>query len=148
MHLESYILYADESGADFFFVSTGPRGEIQKAIQFRPMKEQGIFNLAFGDLNIDTGELDDEARSNNGDVEKILATVAKATYTFTQYNPMCWIYATGSSLSRNRICRTALDKYLVEIEENFEVFAEGPNGWQLYQKGGAYTAFLIRERKP
>lgn len=64
-----------EQLAVFEFVSIGPNGRINKLVQYTPTNYKDLYNLGFGDKNIDTGEIDDNAISNNGDSEKVLATV-------------------------------------------------------------------------
>jgi hypothetical protein len=82
MQIEKYALKAESSLTVFEFISEGPKGAIRKLIQFQETNEVGLFNLAFGDANETTGEIDDLAISNNGDSEKVLATVVAALYAF------------------------------------------------------------------
>lgn len=42
--------------------------------------ETNLYNLAFGDKNPLTGEIDDKIVTDNGDSEKVLATVVAAVY--------------------------------------------------------------------
>lgn len=44
---------------------------------------KGFYNLAFGDKNLETGEIDDTVISNNGDSEQVVATVISAVYALT-----------------------------------------------------------------
>jgi hypothetical protein len=62
-----------------------------------------LYNLAFGDKDHSTGEIDDKVISNNGDSEKVLATVVATVYAFTDKYPETWIYATGSTKARTRL---------------------------------------------
>lgn len=61
----------------FDFISSGKNGEIAKRIEFMPTHIPGYFNLAFGDVDED-GNIDDYSISDNGDRNKVLATVAFA----------------------------------------------------------------------
>ena len=87
MKLERYELKAGENLTTFEFVSEGPKGNIPKLIQFSPTNLKGLYNLAFGDKDLNSGEIDDLTISNNADSEKILATVVAAVYAFTDKNP-------------------------------------------------------------
>lgn len=147
MHLQSYDLVTGRNQRTFIFTSVGPKGHIKKSIKFQPLAQEGFFNLAFGDVHPITGELDDRVRSDNNDWEKVLATVVKAVYLFTEQNPFYWVYATGSSPSRNRLYRMAIDKYLDEANADFEILAETSSGWAPYVKGVSYTAFAAQRRK-
>ena len=76
-----YEIYKDIKIANDFriseFVSIGRFGAIPKRIAFIPTVLPEVYNLAFGDIN-DDGTIDDYSISNNGDRNKILATIAEA----------------------------------------------------------------------
>ena len=80
MNIEQYQLKSGLEFLNYEFISEGPRGLIPKRIQFTLVNRQGIYNLAFGDKDLVTGEIDDKAISNNGDSEKVLATVVGAVF--------------------------------------------------------------------
>lgn len=73
------VIASDDYTYDFF--SEGPRGRIKKGIFYLQI-EENFFNLAFGDWNKELQDLDDSSRSNNGDRDKILATVAYTALDF------------------------------------------------------------------
>jgi hypothetical protein len=56
------------------FTSTGKNGAIPKRIIFSTTELENVYNLAFGDID-ENGEIDDCRISDNGDRNKILATV-------------------------------------------------------------------------
>ena len=60
----------------FDFISTGKNGNILKRIAFTKTESDNVYNLVFGDVDND-GEINDYSVSNNGDRNKILATVVK-----------------------------------------------------------------------
>jgi hypothetical protein len=80
MHIDKYQFKADEKFIRFEFISEGPKGAIRKFIEFQRTTEPDVYNLAFGDKH--PGGIDDLAVSDNGDTEKVLATVVAAVYTF------------------------------------------------------------------
>lgn len=86
MKLDRYHLKADETLRVFEFISAGPKGAIRKIIHFQRTYTPGLYNLAFGDKHPITGEIDDLAITNNGDTDKVLATVVAALYTFLDKN--------------------------------------------------------------
>ena len=103
MILDRYEIEAGTNLTTFEFLSEGTKGQILKIIQFQPMNIDNIYNLAFGDKNLETGSIDDKIVTDNGDTEKVLATVVSAIYAFADYYPDSWIYATGSTVSRTRL---------------------------------------------
>ena len=87
MRYEKYDVDASENLSTFDFVSIGPMGLIKKRIQFQKVDDTDVYNLAFGDVNTESEDFDDTSISNNGDTEKVLATVAATVYSFTNRYP-------------------------------------------------------------
>jgi hypothetical protein len=83
MKLPRYELKAEKSLMVFEFISEGTKGQIPKLIKYNETNLKDMYNLAFGDKNPETGEIDDKVVSNNGDSEKVLATVVATVYAFS-----------------------------------------------------------------
>ena len=130
----------------FEFKSEGPNGQISKLIKFSETALKGFYNLAFGDKNIVSGDIDDKIVSNNGDSEQVLATVVSAVFAFTETYRETWVYATGSTKSRTRLYRMGISKYFDEVKMDFEVYGMLDGEWQEFEKGIDYTAFLVRRK--
>lgn len=120
MKLESYGI-TEKDSMIFEFVSEGPKGHITKRVLYQKNDSEFIFNLAFGDVNIETGDFDDYAITNNGDSNKVLATVAKSILIFIEKNPNAYIYAEGSSPARTRLYQMGISKNIDEIQEIFKI---------------------------
>lgn len=144
MNLERYELKAGIELEAFEFVSIGSKGKIIKLVQFQETNYKGVYNLGFGDKNIETGEIDDTVISNNGDSEKVLATVVATLYAFLDKHPNALVYATGSTKSRTRLYQIGISKYLDEVGKDFEIEGEINNKWHIFEKGKNYDAFLVR----
>jgi hypothetical protein len=147
MNQPKYQLKADDILSTYAFLSEGPKGKIEKLIQFTPTNYFDVFNLAFGDKDSKTGQIDDKVISNNGDSELVLATVVSAIYAFTEKHPDSWIYATGSTKSRTRLYRMGITKYLKEVKSDFEIFGEINKTWEHFEKEVDYEAFLVKRKK-
>jgi len=76
------------------------------------MRETGAryYNLCFGDWNEKTQSIDDSSVTNNGDIEKVLATVASIVLNFTIFFPEAVVHAEGRSLARTRRYQMAINK--------------------------------------
>ena len=148
MNLEQYELKAERSFMVFEFESEGPKGRIIKLVQFNETNLKDVFNLAFGDKDLITGGINDSVVSNNNDSSKVLATVVATVYAFTDKYPDAWIYATGSTKSRTRMYRMGLTKYLIVVEEDFDLYGQRTGEWEAFQKGVEYEAFLVQRKKP
>ena len=149
MKAKAYTLEMGESGMVFEFVSEGPRGLIPKIVIFSKMDDRGIYNLGFGDWDPVRQEMDDHVRSNNGDAERVLATVVHTVVLFTAQFPDAVVYAKGSTDGRTRMYQMGLSKYLDNISEGFELYGLIDGNWELFEKGRTYEAFLAaRINKP
>ena len=146
MNLPKYPLASSDKMMTFEFISEGPKGLIHKLVRFQPTNLRGVYNLAFGDKDLMTGEIDDTIISNNEDSEKVLATVVATVYAFTDKYPNTWIYATGSTKSRTRLYRMGITKFLSEVYEDFEVLGERNNDWEAFEKDVEYESFLVRRK--
>ncbi len=146
MKLPRYELIAEKSLKVYEFTSEGPKGQIHKLIKFSETALKDFYNLAFGDKDLITGNIDDNVVSNNGDSERVLATVISAVYTFTDANPEVWVYATGSSKSRTRLYRMGISKYIDKVQKDFFVFGQLEGEWEEFQNGIDYTAFVAKRK--
>jgi len=106
------------------------------------MGVKNFYNLAFGDKN-PTGIIDDLVVTNNGDVQKVLATVVAAIFEFFIHYPDAWVYAIGSTPSRTRLYSISINKYFSSIEMDFDLFGQKELSWEVFVPGVNYSSFLI-----
>jgi len=106
-----------------------------------------FYNLGFGDKDEITGNIDDKVITNNGDSEKVLATVAATLYIFTDEFPDAMIFAIGSTKARTRLYRIGITNNIEAIESDFEVFGLAEQKWQPFKKAVEYDAFLVKRKK-
>ncbi len=143
MKQPKYLLTASDDFTVFEFVSEGTHGAIYKLIEFTATEITGLYNLAFGDKDEITAAMNDEVITNNGDMEKVLATVVEAVYIFTNNAPNCLVYATGSTLSRTRLYRIGISKYWDKIQKDFYIFGEQNDQWLPFESGINYDGFIL-----
>ena len=146
MILDRYELKAGSNLTTFEFLSEGTKGKIVKVVQFQKMNIENLHNLAFGDKNLGTGKLDDKIITDNGDSEKVLATVVAAIYAFADRYPENWIYATGSTSARTRLYRMGINKYFEIVSADFDIMGEDKNEWKWYEFGKDYQAFAVHKK--
>ena len=147
MKLSKYPLASSDKLMTFEFISEGQTALIHKLIRYQPTNLKDVYNLAFGDKDHTTGNIDDTVISNNGDSEKVLATVVASVYAFTDKYPDAWIYATGSTKSRTRLYRMGIAKFFSEVNEDFEILGERNDDWESFRKNVEYEGFLVRRKK-
>lgn len=150
MKYEKYeSLFVSADSHEFKFISKGPKGEIQKVVQFIRTNDPLIYNLAFGNLLPD-GTVDDQVKNDNKDRNKILATIAATVYEFSARYCEKLIFFTGSTPERTRLYRMALTINLKELNEDFEIYGvrlkDGTYTAEAFIKGQAYWGFLIKRK--
>ena len=146
MRLKYYDLKADEIFMSFQFTSEGPQGKIVKLIQYTQIGKDDVYNLAFGDKDLETEEINDVVVSDNKDMEKVLATVVASVFTFTTWYPHAWIFIEGSTESRTRLYRMVISLYFEELKTHFSIFGYSNNDWSEFKKQQNYSAFLIKRK--
>lgn len=146
MKLPKYPLASSDEMLTFEFVSEGKKGLIHKLVRYQPTNLKDLYNLAFGDKDHETGDIDDKVISNNGDSEKVLTTVVATVYAFTDKYPEVWIYATGSTKARTRLYRMGISKFLDEVTTDFDILGELSDEWEEFKPGTEYDGFLVRRK--
>lgn len=146
MKVEKYHLKSDKTFTYFEFISIGSKGAIRKIIEFQSTSSPGLYNLAFGDKNPETGELDDLAISNNGDTQKVLGTVVAALYTFFDRNPEAIVYATGSTPARTRLYKMGISKFYDEIQNDFYLYGRIGDKLYVFVVGIEYEGFIAQRK--
>jgi hypothetical protein len=115
-----YPYKVNDNFLDYEFTSIGPKGYIKKVARFTRITGN-VFNLAFGDLQEESDEIDDMTVTNGGDSYKVLTTVASIVYDFAIKNTDTWIIAKGSTSSRTRLYRMGINNHWEEINNDFEI---------------------------
>ncbi|MEO8416824.1 MAG: hypothetical protein ABI472_24380 [Ginsengibacter sp.] len=142
--------YLFESSPDlltFEFDSIGPKGTITKVVRYKEINVRGFYNLGFGDKDPKSGYISDLTVTDNNDSQKVLATVARTLYLFTERYPNAVVLATGSTLARTRLYRIGIANNLADIEQDFLVQGLTEGDWEPFRKNVTYHSFAVR-RKP
>lgn len=87
-----------EHDLKFFFVSEGNQ-DVIKAIQYSFVEHYQIwevFNLGFGDYDIDNDTVDDTSTTNNDDSRRVFNTVLKTILSFFEHYPEKMLIVQGS----------------------------------------------------
>ncbi len=122
MKYEKYAIEASDLFLKYKFQSNGLKGLITKQILYSEFAEHpDVYNLALGDVD-KNGDFDDDVVTNNGDREKVLATVALTVMKFFEAYPEKWIFMTGSTEVRTRLYSIAITKNLNELESSLNLF--------------------------
>ena len=131
----------------FEFESVGIKGKFKKVVQYTEMSVKGFYNLAFGDFNEISQEIDDEVVTNNGDGLKVLSTVVSTLYAFTGKYPNANVFATGSTDVRTRLYRMGITNNLEELRQDFLVFGLRKDDiFEEFVVGEDYFGFLVTRK--
>lgn len=141
--------YLFESSPDlltFEFESIGPKGKVIKVVRYKEINVHGYYNLGFGDKDPQSNFISDLTVTNNNDSQKVLATVARTLYLFTERYPDAIVFATGSTLARTRLYRIGIANNLADIEKDFFVLGLTDNEWEPFRKSVTYHSFAVRRK--
>lgn len=146
MKVEKYHLKSDDTLTYFEFISVGSKGAVRKMIEFQATTTPGLYNLAFGDKDPETGELNDLAVTNNGDTQKVLGTVVAALYAFLDKKPEALVYATGSTPARTRLYRMGITMFYEEVQKDFNLLGQIGKNFYVFEIGKEYEGFLAQRK--
>jgi hypothetical protein len=146
MKFPKYSYSTEDQLLYYEFTSVGPKGNIKKIVEYSPTSIENVYNLAFGDYDESTDGINDKSVTNNGDSQKVLATVTSTVYAFTGKYPNAWIHATGSTTVRTRLYRMGITNNLNEIANDFRIYGLKDDFWEEFVVGEDYEAFLITRK--
>lgn len=161
MNKDIYTFLNLEEDFIYVFVSEGIRGNILKAVLISPLPyhpEQHfnpLFNLGFGDI---TGRnegwfLDDSVRSGNGDMPKVIATVARIAMEFLRKHPDCALSFQGyndqksvlhGKNHRNVLYQRGINSNWSELSAEFAFWGDKAGHVEQYIVGNQYDQILVK----
>ncbi|MHA4807397.1 DUF6934 family protein [Flavitalea flava] len=145
MNYENYPVIASNNYQKYLFFSEGPQGIIAKGVIYSQIVGD-LFNLSFGDWNEGFQQMDDFTRTNNGDRNKVLATVAFTVIDFSRIYPDARLYIRGSTIGRTRLYQIGISVNFLIISELFNILGLFMDNWETFEKGRNYEAFLITKK--
>ena len=125
----------------FEFDSVGKR-IIPKVILFSVTDLSSIYSLTLANLLPD-GSLDDTTVSDNGDMEKVLATVLQCVIVFLNDHPNAIVAFSGSSISRTRLYQIAIARELQQAIDRFNVWGLTQDTVEPFERNKSYEGFLV-----
>jgi hypothetical protein len=90
--------------------------------------------------------MNDKVRSNNGDRDKILATVAGTVIEFIEHYPNAVIFTKGSTPSRTRLYQMGILANWQEINKIFVIEGLINSEWLPFERNKNYQAFMARAK--
>lgn len=134
-----------EEAISYRFESVGPNGKISKNILYSSTSIPDFYNLALGDVRID-GSLDIFSKTNNGDLEKIMATVIQTMLIFLNRYPNAKVFFTGSTPARTRLYQIVLAKEITKVTDFLTVLGLYDESLEPFEANKTYEAFVISKK--
>jgi hypothetical protein len=128
----------------FSFLSVGKKGIILKVVELAEIKED-TYNLGFGDYDFANDSVDDKSDSENGDAEKVLATVFGILMRFLSENPKKSVYISGSTPIRIRFYRMIVNSYFDEFSQSLEILGGINEEFEPFEKDKPYESYLVKK---
>jgi hypothetical protein len=143
MELPRYITQTGRSRKVYQFISEGPKGNITKRVYFQETTRENYVSLLMGDYDYKTGETDFYNVSNNGDRDKVLATIVDICYNYFELYTTHVITFTGANDARTRLYQMAINTYFDELSLDFHIYGELNKATEPFRKNINYSAFYI-----
>jgi hypothetical protein len=143
MIAESYTFIVSKDKTQYFFQSEGKQGVIWKIVIFTHIIDD-LWNLGFGDIDVNTGQIDGQIVTNNQDVAKVLGTVAEITHTFFADFPERSIEIKPVDERRKRLYNYVFQKHFKDIGVSFYVIGSLNKEEESYSPNNFYDTFKLK----
>ena len=140
---ESYNCFDFNDKTEFFFASEGSQGRILKGIAFTYI-ENNLWNLAFGDVN--HGDIDDSVISNNHDIVKLISTIAKVVYDFSNEYPLRHILIQPVDEKRKKLYNHVFRRNYSDINLVFHITGLIEDNEEDYLPEKFYDKFKLKRK--
>ena len=146
MNRERYDLIGDITNTNFYFFSIGPKGVIWKKIEFKHL-DNNQYNLCFGDWDDPLQKIDDLARTNNKDRDKVFNTIASAVVEFLKHYPGACVSVRGSTPARTRLFQMLIKANWIELSMVVDIYGYLNGEWRQIDRQKKYEAFMASKIK-
>lgn len=161
MNKDIYPFYQAENDSLYFFISKGIHGDIQKVVSISKIPDRfgypsdSAYNLGFGDVVTSSRgwTVDDSPRSGNGDMPKVIATVARIAIEFLREHPESSLSLEGyideksaiqGKNQRNILYQRAIDSNWVQLSTEFRFWGVRSGEIVDYIIGNQYDRILVK----
>ena len=163
MNKDIYTFYYDEDYSLYFFISMGIHGHIQKVVSISRIPDNSdypstpAYNLGFGDVVTFSGgwALDGSPRTGNGDMAKVIATVARIAMDFLREHPESLLSLEGymdeksavrGKNQRNILYQRVIDSNWVQLSSEFRFWGVKSGEISEYIIGNQYDKILVNRK--
>lgn len=129
----------------FDFMSEGARS-IRKAVIYQKLPRLAAYNLVLVDID-EYNQLDDFSVSDNGDRDKVLATVVQTLFSFFEQHPHASVSFTGSTPARTRLYQGAIARELDQARQRLDIYGLVDDQPEPFVRNKAYAGFVIFQKQ-
>lgn len=139
----------------YYFNSIGKQGIIKKVVVYKQItKLANVFNLGFGTLKADNyGQqyIDGEDITDNGDIRKVLSTVAKTIEVFTNEYPKREVYFKGYTPRLTKLYQRAILNDYESISKIYSIWGNKDEridfyDMELFNPLKTYHGFIVQKK--
>ena len=119
-----------------------------KMVEYLPIIRMGrkYYNLEFGDYSPEKDRIDDRVVTDNGDMRRVLKTVATTLETFFEEFPDKEVHIDGSDSVRRAYYHKLIRDYFDLIPRHFKVQGHSNNSLEIFKAGSQYDFIVISKR--
>ncbi|SOD88393.1 DUF6934 family protein [Spirosoma fluviale] len=128
----------------FNFISVGHR-TIHKVIIYQKLPPPNLYNLVLADID-KYNQLDDFSISDNGDRDKILATVIQTMFVFFEQYPNASVSFVGSTPARTRLYQAAIARELDVATQRLAIYGLVNGIPEPFERNKSYSGFVIFQK--
>lgn len=144
MITESYDYITLVKNTYFYFESEGNQGKIAKIVTFSRLNNK-YWNLGFGDLQ--GNKINDSIVSNNHDIVKLISTVAKIAYAFSDKFPKRGLEINPIDEKRKSLYNHVFRRNYETINANFHIIGVNNEGdEEVYSPKKNYDLFRLKRK--
>ncbi len=144
MITESYHYVALGNNPYYYFQSEGEQGKIAKIVTFSRLNNN-YWNLGFGDLQ--GNKINDTVVSNNHDIVKIIGTIAKIVYEFSDKFPKRGLEINPIDEKRRRLYNHVFRRNYAVIDTDFHIIGVNDAGnEETYSPTKNYDLFRLKRK--
>lgn len=131
----------------FCFTSEGVR-PIEKTVRFSKIHKLGqtYYNLAFGDYDSETDQLDDKVVTDNGDMRRVLRTVVSIVEVFFSEHPTERLHIDGSDAIRHSYYHKLLHDYSDLITRLYNIEGSSNGKVEPFKRKTEYNFLIVSVR--
>ncbi len=137
----------EDNKFSYIFESIGTKGSILKGVYFET-RNGFVYQMGLADLDPDTFKPNFKSNSNNGDIQKVIATTVWIGMCFLQKYPNNVVGFVGNETRKTKFYQRIITQYLSYFLQYFEVYGVlSLNEMEIFNPQIEYFGFYFKNKK-